>query len=484
VSDGLGGAAVAAAPPPAGSAADVAALRAALDAAGYDGPSVRAALHTERSLIATNLDAAVVDRRLESAPAALAALVRLFVLGANVPLDELALDPELLTRVRLADEVGGELCPRVRLVPHDALLVASDRAEYTEGDHAAGVHRPSATLAALTVRRTVARTLDLGTGCGVQAMLAAPHCERVVATDVNERALAFAEFNASLNAVTNIEFRAGSFFEPVHGERFDLVVSNPPYVISPETELVFRDSGKPGDTVSAELVAELPEHLTDGGFGTIMVSWIGEDDLFERPRRWLAGSACDALVLYTGGEDALTSATAWNRAAGTDPERFAERLDRWLAYYTALGIERIAYGVVILRRRAAAEEGWIRFAELPPDRLRAASDHLQRIFDASLDGLLDRPLALVGDAYLDRTVRLDEGAWQHVAAAVRLDNGIGFGVNLDRAGLAIVSLLDGSGPLRPRLPALARELEAPEHELTRFAEELLEHLVVHGYAAN
>ena len=55
-----------------------------------------------------------------------------------------------------------------------------------------------------------------------------------------------------LNGVANIEFRAGSFFEPANGEQFDLVVSNPPYVISPETELIFRDSGKLGDSVSAD----------------------------------------------------------------------------------------------------------------------------------------------------------------------------------------------------------------------------------------
>jgi hypothetical protein len=481
MTEGLGGAAVAAASPPGGTAGDVAALRTALDAAGYDGPAVRAALRSERALISSELDVPIAERRLEKAAAPLAGLIRLFVLTSDVPADALALDPELLVRLRLAEEAGGMLRPLVRLVPHDALLVASDRVDYTDGDHTAGVHRPSATLASLTVRRPVARALDLGTGNGVQALLAAPHCERVVATDLNERALAFAEFNATLNGVTNIEFRAGSFFEPVQGERFDLVVSNPPYVISPETELIFRDSGKPGDTVSAELVAELPGHLVDGGFATIMISWITGDDVSERPRAWLEGSGCDALVLYTGGEDALTSATLWNRAAGTDPQSFAERLDRWLAYYERLGIERIAYGVVVLRQGG---QEWTRFAELPTDRLKPASDHLQRIFDASLDGLLDRTLALVPDAYLDRTTRLENGEWQPVAATVRLEQGIGFGVNLDRAGLAIVSLLDGKAPLRPHLRPLAQELGAPEPELTQFAEELVGHLVANGYATN
>ncbi len=132
----------------------------------------------------------------------------------------------------------------VRLVPQGDLLIASDLAgEGGRADHVAGVHRPSVTLSDLTVRRPVERALDMGTGCGIQALLAAGHAERVVATDVNERALAFTALNAALNGVENVELRAGSFFEPVAGERFGLVVSNPPYVISPEASFLFRDSG-------------------------------------------------------------------------------------------------------------------------------------------------------------------------------------------------------------------------------------------------
>ena len=112
----------------------------------------------------------------------------------------------------------------------------SDRVGGTAGrDFVPGVHRPSVTLAHLTVRRRVERALDVGTGNGVQAILAAAHAERVVATDINPRALAYAGLNASLNGCDNIEFRHGSFLDPVAGDRFDLVVSNPPYVISPES---------------------------------------------------------------------------------------------------------------------------------------------------------------------------------------------------------------------------------------------------------
>ncbi len=291
------------------------------------------------------------------------------------------------------------LRPRVRIVPHDDLLIACDLSERKDADHVAGVHRPSVALAALTVRRPVATALDVGTGNGVQALLASRHAERVVGTDINERALAFAEFSAALNSVTNIEFRPGSFFEPVEGERFDLVVSNPPYVISPETALIFRDSGKPGDSVSADLVAELPRHLAEGGFGSAMISWIAGDDPTERPRAWLDSSGCDAWVIHTGTDDALATAAAWNRAAATEVEGYAERIDAWLAYYERLGIGAIAYGTVVVRRRSGGGN-WVRTAELPADRLNDASEHLQRMFAAhdQLDSVLDTPLVLVDDA--------------------------------------------------------------------------------------
>ena len=52
--------------------------------------------------------------------------------------------------------------------------------------------------------------------------------------------------------------RAGSFFEPVAGERFGLVTCNPPYVISPESAFLFRDSGREGDAVRETSSARCP----------------------------------------------------------------------------------------------------------------------------------------------------------------------------------------------------------------------------------
>ena len=472
--------------PPSGPPQAVAKARARFDAAGFNAAAVRAALHADTELLSSAGDIATHDRRLADVPVPLATLVRLFVLDLPVALDEgeaaltsAAVD-DLVQLGLVAETTEGRLAAAARIVPHDDLLVASDCVRSTGADHVAAVHRPSATLASLTMRRPVATALDVGTGNGIQALLAARHSGTVVATDVSERALAFAEFNAALNGCSNIEVRAGSFFEPVDGERFELVVCNPPYVISPETEHIFRDSGMPGDTVSEQVIAELPAHLADGGFATAMLSWIASEDATERPRSWLAGSGCDAWLIHTATEDPLTAAAAWNRA---NADRSPERLDAWLTYYAELGIDAIAYGAAILHRQSSGD-GWVRTAELPANRLWPASAHLERLFAAHelLAGdVLALPLALVPGAFVDRTDRLDSGRWAYAGATVRLESGIGFGINLDRYGSALVALVDGAAPVRDRLGPLAVELELSAQDLEAFAAQLVGHLVERGF---
>lgn len=476
--------AAAAPAPPSGIAGAVAVVRSLLVESGFDVRAVRAALQVETELMSTPADATVHDRRLDGVPPALAALIRLFVLDFPIDAGEaerVLTSPglESLQKVGLVDEKCGLVEAQARVVPHDDLLVASDRVRDSAPDHVAAVHRPSATLANLTVRRPVKSTLDVGTGNGIQALLAAPHSGRVVATDISERAVAFAEFNAALNGMTNIEVRAGSFFEPVRGERFDLVVCNPPYVISPESEHIFRDSGLPGDSVSEQIVGALPSHLADGGFATALLSWIAGDDPTERPRRWIEAAGCNGWLIHTDTQDPLTAAAAWNR----DEARTPERLDSWVAYYEGLGIGAVAYGAAIVQHAAGAP--WIHEAELPPNRLWPASDHIQRLFAAHelLTGdVLARPLTLVPDAHVDRTVQLEHGRWEHTGANVRLESGIGFGVTLDRYGVAVVGELDGKAPIRARLGELAAHVGMPEDALATFADHLVRHLVERGFA--
>ena len=143
------------------------------------------------------------------------------------------------------------------------------------------------------MRRPARRALDLGTGCGSQALLTSRHAEHVVATDVTERALRVARLNLELNDVTNVELREGSLFGPVEGELFDLIVSNPPFVVSPDTDLIFRDAGLEGDEISRLVARGAAEHLEPGGFASMLICWGhgAGDDWSERVRGGSPGPA-------------------------------------------------------------------------------------------------------------------------------------------------------------------------------------------------
>jgi release factor glutamine methyltransferase len=118
--------------------------------------------------------------------------------------------------------------------------------------------------------------LDLGTGSGAIALALASErpAARILAVDVSAPALEVARDNAAALRVSNVEWRMGSWFETVAGERFDLVVANPPYVAADDPALV--DLGaephialSPGPT-GLEALAVIADgaarHLTAGGW--------------------------------------------------------------------------------------------------------------------------------------------------------------------------------------------------------------------------
>ena len=281
------------------------------------------------------------------------------------------------------ERAEGQVRPLVALEVAEGLILARDRPDpvtfAVQPDHVLGVSPPALLLARLTVRRAAGRVLDLGCGGGVQALLAARHAESVVGVDLNPRALAFARFNARLNGVRNVEWREGDLFAPVAGERFDLVVSNPPYVVSPESWLLFRDGGGAGDGICARIVAGLGSHLAEGGFATVLANWaLREGEHWsDPPRRWVEGTGCDAWILRSETQDALTYAAVWTR--GPEAAGYADALERWTAHYEALGIRSLVMGALVLRRRTAGPS-WVRADELPAPPDRDSSAALLRVF--------------------------------------------------------------------------------------------------------
>jgi SAM-dependent methyltransferase len=459
-----------------------------LRAAGYAAPRIQERLATGDQLLARSPELPSYLRRLGDADE-LALLLRLFLLG--VPVDRLPLDRLVGEdlRARLAGagllvEDGALVHGAARIVPHDELLIASDHAGAAEehADHVPGVHRPSVALAHLTVRGLGERALDVGTGNGIQAILLAAHAEHVVATDVNGRALEYAAFNGALNGVRNVETRQGSFFEPVAGEQFELVVANPPYVVSPESAYLFRDGGLRGDGVSEHVVRAAPAALAPGGFASLLIAWALDPEApAERPSRWLEGSGCDGFLLHTSTDDPIETATVWNRDLLDRPDAYAAALDRWLAYYRELGIEHLGYACLVLRKRADGRDGRLEAQHLPRAALRPASDHVRRLFETrdrlgELGGetaLLDRRLRVADDAVVAQETRFAGGRWQPEGLTLRLERGLPFSAELDPATARLVGELDGSKTLGAALGA-AFEDEAEVQLGLELARQMLE----------
>ena len=327
------------------------------------------------------------------------------------------------------------------------------------------------------MRSPARAALDVGTGSGVQAIWAARHCERVVAVDVNPRALNLAAFNARLNEVENVEFREGSLFEPVTGERFDLVLCNAPYVVSPDRRYAFRDGGAYSDGFSERLVRETPEHLAEGGFAHLLVSWIVEsEDWAARPRSWIEGSDCDAWVLLGASRDPVTYASIWNEELFTDPAAFAETLDRWLAYLAEIGAHAVIEGAVILRRRVGAPR-WFRADRVPAAHPAPASDHVLRVFEANdyvarladEAALLDESLRVVERVRVEQELTFGDGGYVVESMTLVLDEGLGFRAGFDQNTATLLPFLDGSRTLRDaiELAAASRGVESDDLDAFR-----------------
>jgi hypothetical protein len=460
-------------------------LRRALEEADFTVERIEATLGVGEFSAAPG-EAAVHRRRL-AGDDPFSTLARLFVLGDALDASrvEAALDPFALDRLSalaLVSSEGARVRATVRLLPHGDYYLASDLIGGEPfPDWVAGIHAPSVTLAKLAVRRPVEAALDLGTGCGIQALLAAKHCARVVATDVNERALAFAAFNAALNGIDVVELRQGHLFDSVAGERFGLIVANPPYVISPDATYTYRDSGVPRDELCRRIVRTAPEHLTEGGFAHVLVSWVqvpGDGDQWAEPlREWVRDSDCDAWLLHYKTDDPLTHAAGWLGPLATSSAAEHEAaLDRWLDYLRNAGIEAVGYGAVVLRRRSGASN-WVRLDEIPIDRLEPATMHTLRIFEAedylaALPGesaLLEERFELVDAHRLEQELVCRDGRFEVGSQTLVLTEGLAFRAGLDRSTAMLLPHFGSDRRLADVVAATATDLEVEDADRERFA---------------
>lgn len=315
------------------------------------------------------------------------------------------------------------------------LWVASDLAAHQQAgmlrhDHVLGIGQASTTLVQTTVRRHVARALDLGTGCGIQSFHLLHHAEHVTATDISKRALAFTRFNLLLNAGAlhldpdrlgdRVSLRLGSLLEPVAGEEFELVVSNPPFVITPRTlgedssgQFTYRDGGLPGDDIVASLVAALPAVLAPGGTAQLLGNWevAAGTQWSDRPQSW-AGSDVDAWFIQREQVGPEQYAETWLQDASESRDRrhYQEAYAAYLADFASRNVEGIGFGMVWLRRPAAGTRPVIsRFEEITYPIEQPVGPHLGAAVERSdwlaANSLEDAHLLVADDVTEERHQR-------------------------------------------------------------------------------
>ena len=458
------------------------AVRKALGEAGYTSDRVRRTLQTDRSLTAAPGEVVVFEHRAAGATP-LEVLIRLFLIGSTVHEGDVdaslpSIGFERLVELGLAERVDGGVRSSVRVVPHGDIVVACDRGYYRDPhldapDVVTGVTSPAVLLADITVRERAGTALDLGVGGGIQSLLLANHCDHVVAVDVNPRALQFSELNCGLNGVANVELRQGSWFGPVEGEQFDIITANPPYVMSPDSTFLYRDSGMRADSLCRELVRDMPPHLAEGGYGHMLISWaLREGEDWSQPLRgWLAGAQCDVWLLHYLTEDPLTQSAKWNQPLLADGlATYDEALDRWTDYYRREGIDRIAFGAVILRKRSGGSN-WVRADSFRAGRgssagqvLRvfAAEDFLREVKDDR--ALLQERFAVVPEHRLEQHMRAVDGQWELDESTLTLTQGIEFRGTLDVNSAELLRHLDGRSTLSQAVAKARHELGLPARD--------------------
>lgn len=351
-------------------------------------------------------------------------------------------------------------------------------------DFVLGASPASTTLTQLVPPRHYGRVLDLGTGCGIQALHL--DADAIVATDLNPRALGLARISLRLSGVA-ADLREGSLYEPAAGERFDLIVTNPPYVISPPVpdRLVYRESGFDGDGLMRRVVADAGEHLADGGLLVVLGNWAITDEPWQQRLTGWVPEGCDALALQRERLDPYEYIEIWLADAGLAGSReYARRYAEWLDYFASAGIEAVGLGWLALRRSRRAEPE-LRFEEWPHAVHQPVGRAIGDFFEAVGPSRLPDAEFLAG-AWRVRPDVVQEtigapGAADPSHVVLRQQFGLGRAVEAGTALAAVVGACDGELPAGVLIGAVAGLLDADPEALRDEVLPQLRRLVVDGY---
>ncbi|MDR2896281.1 MAG: methyltransferase [Propionibacteriaceae bacterium] len=423
---------------------------------------------------------------LEGRDDGLATLIRLFVLQASVPSSLAAslLPLQALQRLELVDTDGRTVRARVDIRPFDDQTdgtdgwVVSDHAASVDGhldrslpDHVLGVSPASVSLAQITDRRLVGSALDLGTGSGIQAIHLARHAGQVVATDLSRRALDLASLTFALNDL-KVELCQGSLYEPVDQRSFDLICSNPPYVIAPPTKqrLVYREGAFEGDGLMQAVITGAAQRLNSGGSLHVVGNWAhcSGQDWAQRLSSWMP-AGCQGFFVERERLDVFEYIEIWLADAGLigQPD-YQEQYQRWLDYFAALRIEAVGLGWLTMvktgRPTRSRSQSWpFPVAQPVADDLMA---HIQAMnwSDWSDEQMLAAHWTLADNVSQELIAPI--GVADPQAVILRRHDGLARAIEADAALAGVLGACDGELSLESILVAVAQLLDLPAAELT------------------
>ena len=426
-------------------------------------------------------------------------LARLFLLGAPVSVSEaeVALAPLPIAAwvdggVVAVDGDAARGLVTIRPLGDDGdHLVAHDMAVgagTANAEHVLGISASTLALAGATIRRPIDAAFDLGTGCGIQAIHAASHASRVVAADLNPRAVAMATLTMELNGINRVRVRQGDRFDPVAGEQFQLIVANPPFVISPSRRYLFRDSGLLMDDICRSIVQSAPAHLTVGGHCQLLASWahIAGEDWHDRLAAWFEDTGCDALVLERESLEPGEHTASWLRQTER-PDAWGVEYDAWLDYLERHRVEAVAFGLITMRKREGGTP-WFRAESATQDFAMPCGDHLGATFELAdflaahpETALLDVPLRVAPDVVLDDRSRPTADGWETMQRQLRQTAGLRNEGDVDPAVAAIVAACDGRRRLGDILASVAATSDVDLDAMVRAALPIVRRLVEQAF---
>lgn len=302
-------------------------------------------------------------------------LFHLFFLGRSVKLNNIKKifpqkDIDGLLKIKIFEKINAtNLQSSVQILPYkdyffacDFILQLEDRgsSKHAEYEPVYPVRLDSLTLSEVSIKKSVESVLDLGCGSGFLSIIASRHSQYVVGTDLNPRAINFSTFNAYLNNITNCRFICGDLYQPIDEEKYDLILSNPPYEIAINKTNLFQDGGEYGHKVLKRIIKGAPLHLTKNGFCQIItkIAEFQNESKEKTFKKWLSDEKAHIffLLLYKMSIDESVYSICIDLFTYKDKslhyKKYSENISKILQHFEIIHFSHISFGLIILTKSA------------------------------------------------------------------------------------------------------------------------------------